>query len=282
VTDNEPDNIARGIGEKVEEKTKGSKPGRLALVLLTLGGLLMIVGPLLSYLNFEFNLTGGPASEEQLTGLDTDDGKLFLAVGVFILLVALIVAISRSTGVRRFLGLVVVVFAGLLLYVGIADIGSAEKDALAGLSEATDQQDGALPEVDPGIGLYLSTIGAAAALVGSAALLLGRGRQRDRVPGYAASWGYGDRPVVGNPISESSATEDPTAESHTTESPTVRKPMVGTAQGPHPRSPWSRPSSEPEIDATEPPEPVENPALGDMGGFRRVEKPGGEGDSREG
>lgn len=120
----------------------GMSAPKKAALLIGLGGVVLIVGPLLPFLTDDF---GG-----SLGGLDTDDGKVFLGFGVALLVLAgAIWAIGSATG-RRVVAALATLGALFMLYAAIVDI--------------TDD----LPEgISVGIGLYVTLIGTIVASVGA-------------------------------------------------------------------------------------------------------------------
>lgn len=131
-------------------ETEGTRPAGLAgmsgtkkaAMLIGLGGLLLIVGPLLPFLTDDF---GG-----SLSGLDTDDGKVFLGFGVGLLVLAGAVWVVRSSTGRRVVSGLAALGSLFMLYAAIVDI--------------TDD----FPEgISVGIGLYVTLIGTIVASAGS-------------------------------------------------------------------------------------------------------------------
>lgn len=112
-----------------------------AALVLGVGGLLLLIGPLFPFLTDDFG--------NSLGGLDTDDGKLFLGFGVALVLLAGGVWALKSKGARRGVAGLAALAALFMLFAAIVDV-------------ADDYPSG----VSVGFGLYIALIGAIAASVG--------------------------------------------------------------------------------------------------------------------
>jgi hypothetical protein len=141
--------------------------------MLMLGGALMGISSLLSHLDWRLDevLTGGGVQSGSFKGIDTDDGKFFLAFGVALLLAATALWIIRSQSWRVLVCGASIAIAGFMIYVGIANITGISDDALEGLLGTDDPavMEEARPhaDFDAGLGLYIATGGAALALLGA-------------------------------------------------------------------------------------------------------------------
>lgn len=124
--------------------------GGLALA----GGLLMILGAVLEFASFE-----GFGLSESVGGLETDDGKLFLGVGVAILVFGAVIWGVQSVLARRVLGIVGVLVSAFMVFAAIVDI--------TGLGDEIPDEFVDQITVSAGIGLYVVLIGSVLALIGS-------------------------------------------------------------------------------------------------------------------
>lgn len=114
--------------------------GKKAAMLLGIGGLLMAVGSLL-----EFASVPG----QSLSGLDTDDGKLYLGTGIVLAIFAGVIWSVAASMTRRVIGVLATLASLFMLYAAIIDV--------------TDIPEG----VSVGIGLYIVLVGTILASVGS-------------------------------------------------------------------------------------------------------------------
>ena len=149
----------------------------------------MIAGSLLSYLDVELDIAAGGSAFTRLNGVETDDGKFFLAFGIAFVLASTVLWMMKSGGARVLLAGIAVIVSGFMVYVGIASITGLPDDAIQGLADRSapgsdrDRVVAELEEVvsaDAGTGLYVSTAGALLALGG--ALLALRSRPRPESP----------------------------------------------------------------------------------------------------
>lgn len=111
-----------------------------AAMLLGIGGLIMVVGSLM-----EFASVPG----QSLSGLDTDDGKLYLGTGVVLAIFAGVIWSVAASTTRRVIGVLATLASLFMLYAAIIDI--------------TDIPEG----VTVGIGLYIVLVGTILASIGS-------------------------------------------------------------------------------------------------------------------
>ena len=126
---------------------------RWAVALTGLGGLLMVIGAILPFVT---GSAGGPFEGQSLGGLDTPDGKLYLGVGIGLIVFAFLIWAARSPALRKILGVLVILASGFMIYAGIVDI-----------SDVRDQA-----EVDIGTGLYIVLVGSIVGVVGGVLSLM--------------------------------------------------------------------------------------------------------------
>jgi hypothetical protein len=148
-------------------------PGGITLV----GAALIIVGVLLPWVTISF---GGLS--ENVSGLDTDDGKIALGIGAVVALFGLIMLVKPTRGVLLGAGIVA-------LILGVAQAIFSVID-LSDISDAAGGVEGL--EASAGIGLYLTLGGAVVALVGGlmgilAARRMPRGAPAPPAPGFGSS-----------------------------------------------------------------------------------------------
>jgi uncharacterized membrane protein YfcA len=136
---------------------------RWAVALAGLGGLLMVIGAILPFVT---GSAGGPFEGQSLGGLDTPDGKLYLGVGIGLIVFAFLIWAVRSPALRRILGVLVILASGFMIYAGIVDI-----------SDVRDQA-----EVDIGTGLYIVLMGSIIGVVGGVLSLISTGSAREAPP----------------------------------------------------------------------------------------------------
>lgn len=126
---------------------------RWAVALTGLGGLLMVIGAILPFVT---GSAGGPFAGQSLGGLDTPDGKLYLGVGIGLIVFAFLIWATRSPALRKILGVLVILASGFMVYAGIVDISDVQDQA----------------EVDIGIGLYIVLMGSIIGVVGGVLSLI--------------------------------------------------------------------------------------------------------------
>lgn len=136
---------------------------------LAAGGLLLVVGSLLTFATADIAGFGSVG----INGLDTDDGKLFLGVGVALLVIAAVVWISRSATSRRIFGGIATLAASFMVVAAIMDVTTLEDDIPEALAADI--------SVSAGIGLYLVLAGAVIATLGGVQILFGRLPAREQV-----------------------------------------------------------------------------------------------------
>jgi hypothetical protein len=152
--------------------------------LTILGGVLMAIGAILPFAKVEAGDL--PIPSQTVGGLDTADGKLFLGVGIALLVFGGLLWMSRSRGLRITAAVLTMLAAGFMLYAAIVDITGIEDESLDAIAEAgaaqtagisVEQVRDALDEfnvsVNTGIGLYIVLIGSAIGVIGGLWALLG-------------------------------------------------------------------------------------------------------------
>jgi hypothetical protein len=174
-----------------------SKRSSAGAALIVLGGLLMAIGAFLPFAKVEAGELPIPA--QTVGGLDTPDGKLFLIVGIGLVIIGAWMWVSGSYGGFRGLGSVVlrritvilaivaIVAAGFMLYAAVVDITGIEAESLDAIAEAgaaqtpgvsVEQVRAALDQfnvsINTGIGLYIVLGGAAIALIGGILSLIAK------------------------------------------------------------------------------------------------------------
>lgn len=126
---------------------------RWPVALSGLGGLLMVIGAILPFVT---GSAGGPFEGQSLGGLDTPDGKLYLGVGIGLIVFAFLIWATRSPSLRKILGVLVILASGFMIYAGIVDISDVQDQA----------------EVEIGTGLYIVLIGSIIGVVGGVLSLI--------------------------------------------------------------------------------------------------------------
>lgn len=153
--------------------------------LTILGGVLMAIGAILPFAKVEAGEL--PIPSQTVGGLDTADGKLFLGVGIALLVLGALLWVGRSRGLRMTAAVLTVLAAGFMLYAAIVDITGIEDESLDAIAEAgaaqtagvsVEQVRNALDEfnvsVNTGIGLYIVLLGSAVGVVGGLLGLLAK------------------------------------------------------------------------------------------------------------
>jgi hypothetical protein len=156
-----------------------------AAAMTILGGLLMAIGALLPFAKVEAGDL--PIASQTVGGLDTADGKLFLGVGIALVVLGAFLWVGRARGLRMTAAVLTILAAGFMLYAAIVDITGIEDESLDAIAEAgaaqtpgisVDQVREALDQfnvsVSTGIGLYIVLIGSAIAVIGGVLALLAK------------------------------------------------------------------------------------------------------------
>jgi hypothetical protein len=136
---------------------------RWAVALTSLGGLLMVIGAILPFVT---GSAGGPFEGQSLGGLDTPDGKLYLGVGIGLVVLAVLMWAGRSPALKKILGVLAILASGFMVYAGIVDI-----------SDVRDQA-----EVDIGTGLYVVLIASIIGVAGGVLSLISTESAREAPP----------------------------------------------------------------------------------------------------
>lgn len=148
------------------------------------GGILMVLGTFLAFVRVTTSFPGVPT--QSVSGLDTDDGKLFLGFGIGIAVIGLIILLTRGV-LPRVLGVLAVLAGGFMGVAGIIDLTSFGDEALREVAAAAAAETpGATAEqvfqlfqqlgvsLSPGIGLYIVLGGAFIAVIGGLWAILTR------------------------------------------------------------------------------------------------------------
>lgn len=153
--------------------------------LMVLGGLLMAIGALLPFAKVEAGELPIPA--QTVGGLDTPDGKLFLGVGIGLVILGGLIWVAKSRAPRMVAAVLAIAAAGFMLYAAVVDITGIEAESLDAIAEAgaaqtpgvsVEQVRAALDQfnvsINTGIGLYIVLGGAAIAVVGGILSLIAK------------------------------------------------------------------------------------------------------------
>lgn len=165
-------------GTDVKRPTAGA-------ALMVLGGLLMAIGALLPFAKVEAGELPIPA--QTVGGLDTPDGKLFLGVGIGLVILGGLIWVTKSRPPRMVAAVLAIAAAGFMLYAAVVDITGIEAESLDAIAEAgaaqtpgvsVEQVRAALDQfnvsINTGIGLYIVLGGAAIALLGGILSLIAK------------------------------------------------------------------------------------------------------------
>ncbi|HEV8682814.1 MAG TPA: hypothetical protein VGS09_08590 [Actinomycetota bacterium] len=148
------------------------------------GGIVMILGALLPFVRVTTSIPGVPA--ENFSGLDTDDGKVLVAIGIGVAVVGVVVLLTRGV-IPKVMGVLGVVAGGLVVLRGIVLLTSFGEEALREVADAAAaeapgvtadqllqlfQQFGVT--LHPGIGLYVGLAGGVIAALGGVWAILTR------------------------------------------------------------------------------------------------------------
>jgi hypothetical protein len=153
--------------------------------LMVLGGLLMAIGALLPFAKVEAGELPIPA--QTVGGLDTPDGKLFLGVGIGLVILGGLIWVAKSRAPRMVAAVLAIAAAGFMLYAAVVDITGIEAESLDAIAEAgaaqtpgvsVEQVRAALDQfnvsISTGIGLYIVLGGAAIAVIGGILSLIAK------------------------------------------------------------------------------------------------------------
>lgn len=153
--------------------------------LTILGGVAMAIGAILPFAKVEAGEL--PIPSQTVGGLDTADGKLFLGVGIALIVLGVLIWMARSRALRVVAAVLALLAAGFMLYAAIIDITGIEDESLDAIAEAgaaqtagvsVEQVRDALDQfnvsVNTGFGLYVVLGGAAIAVIGGLLGLLAK------------------------------------------------------------------------------------------------------------
>jgi hypothetical protein len=150
-----------------------------------LGGVAMAIGAVLTFAKLDVGQL--PIDARSISGLDTPDGKLFLGVGIGLVVLGGLMWIATSAALRRVAAVLAILGAAFMGYAAIVDITGIEDESLDAIAEAgaattpgvsVEQVRAALEQfnvsIDPGIGLYIVLAGAALGVIGGVLGLLAK------------------------------------------------------------------------------------------------------------
>lgn len=150
-----------------------------------LGGVAMALGAVLTFAKLDVGQL--PIDARSIGGLDTPDGKLFLGVGIALVVLGGLMWIATSAALRRVAAVLAILGAAFMLYAAIVDITGIEDESLDAIAEAgaattpgvtVEQVRAALEQfnvsIKPGIGLYIVLAGAALGVIGGVLALLAK------------------------------------------------------------------------------------------------------------
>lgn len=148
-----------------------------------LGGVAMALGAVLTFAKLDVGQL--PIDARSIGGLDTPDGKLFLGVGIALVVLGGLMWVATSAALRRVAAVLAILGAAFMLYAAIVDITGIEDESLDAIAEAgaattpgvtVEQVRAALEQfnvsIKPGIGLYIVLAGAALGVIGGVLALL--------------------------------------------------------------------------------------------------------------
>lgn len=157
----------------------------VAAAIMVLGGVAMALGAVLTFAKLDVGQL--PIDARSIGGLDTPDGKLFLGVGIALVVLGGLMWIATSAALRRVAAVLAILGAAFMLYAAIIDITGIEDESLDAIAEAgaattpgvsVEQVRAALEQfnvsIDPGIGLYIVLAGAALGVIGGVLGLLAK------------------------------------------------------------------------------------------------------------
>lgn len=157
----------------------------VAAAIMVVGGVAMALGAVLTFAKLDVGQL--PIDARSIGGLDTPDGKLFLGVGIALVVLGGLMWIATSAALRRVAAVLAVLGAAFMLYAAIVDITGIEDESLDAIAEAgaattpgvtVEQVRAALEQfnvsIKPGIGLYIVLAGAALGVIGGVLALLAK------------------------------------------------------------------------------------------------------------
>lgn len=157
----------------------------VAAAIMVLGGVAMALGAVLTFAKVDVGQL--PIDARSIGGLDTPDGKLFLGVGIALVVLGGLMWIATSAALRRVAAVLAILGSAFMLYAAIIDITGIEDESLDAIAEAgaattpgvsVEQVRAALEQfnvsIKPGIGLYIVMAGAALGVIGGVLALLAR------------------------------------------------------------------------------------------------------------
>jgi hypothetical protein len=167
-------------------------PSSLGIAATLLAGVVLAVAPFLGWFSLGINARGvkparaGAAGDRSITGLHLPDGRLVLALGIAVLVVALVIWAARSDRMRSAGSIVVLALGAVATTVAAANLAmQAQIPGLAEISLLLSRGGGRIGgfldrvAITKGPGLWLALIGGLVAIVAGVAGVmsdLGRGR----------------------------------------------------------------------------------------------------------
>jgi len=140
----------------------GGSSGTVAGIVTAIGGALLAIGTFLPFATVDaFGFS------QSVSGMDTDSSWFYLGSGVVLLVLGIVILMMRQAGIRRIVGVIGVIVAGLMTVVSIMD--------LMGLDDEIPAEAAGQLTVTAGIGLYMAIAGAVVALIGSGMALFAKG-----------------------------------------------------------------------------------------------------------
>jgi len=147
----------------------GGVSGGLAGIVTAIGGALLAIGTFLPFATVDaFGFS------QSVTGMDTDSAWFYLGSGLVLLVLGIVILTMRAAAVRRIVGAIGVIVAGLMTVVSIMD--------LLGLDDEIPVEAAGQLTVSAGIGLYLAIAGAIVGLIGSGMALFARAEETRMAP----------------------------------------------------------------------------------------------------
>ena len=140
----------------------GGTSGAVAGIVTAIGGALLVIGTFLPFATVDaFGFS------QSVTGMDTDSSWFYLGSGGVLLALGIVILMMRQAGIRRIVGVIGVIVAGLMTVVSIMD--------LMGLDDEIPAEAAGQLTVTAGIGLYMAIAGAIVGLIGSGMALFAKG-----------------------------------------------------------------------------------------------------------
>jgi Tryptophan-associated transmembrane protein (Trp_oprn_chp) len=181
--------------------SESTRPAARAAFVTMAGGILMVLGALLTFVRVTTTIPGVPA--ESFTGLETDDGKILLAVGIIVALFGVAILLTRGV-VPKVMGVLAALAGALVVLRGIVLLTQFDEEGLREVAEAAAAETGATADqilqlfeqfgvtLHPGIGLYIALAGGVIAVIGGVWAIITRTAPAPPppppAPGPSAGW----------------------------------------------------------------------------------------------